>query len=101
MQLELAFIKLEAGVSWRPGCSVVDGFSAQVVAGVHVSSKRHQQLDHVKHVASSCVVQGRLVELHRVDLGTCRKVAIGKLLVEILNKAIIWIRVMAVTTNYL
>lgn len=92
VELELAFIKREAGVSRRAGSCVVDGFSAQVVAGEHVSSKRHQQLDQVNHVASGGVVQGCLVELHRVDLGTCRKVAIERVFVVIVNKAMVSLR---------
>lgn len=76
-EIELTVIKREAGVSWRRRCSIVDSFSSQVVTGVHVGSERHQQFDQVHHVSSSCVVQGRLMELHWIHLGACRKLSLA------------------------
>lgn len=66
----VTFIKVDAGGRGRPGGRVVCRLSSKVVSGVHDSSGFHQQLDHVHHVDSSCMMQSRLVERHWIHVGT-------------------------------
>lgn len=71
--VEITFIKLEAGVRGRGRHRVVEWLLSEIVTGVHVGSKFHQQLDHVHHVGSSGVVQSRLMKIHWIHIGTCTK----------------------------
>lgn len=67
------FVKPNAGVRGRCRCCVVCRLSSQVITRVHIGSKLHQQLHHIHHVNSCCMVQCCLVELHWIHISTCRK----------------------------
>lgn len=65
---ELTLVELEAEVRGRAQAGVVDGLSMQVVSGVDVAPKLHQELDQVDVFHFGCMVEGRLMELGGVHV---------------------------------
>lgn len=58
---ELTLIELEAEIWGRAHAGVVDGFSFQVISGVHISPKLNQELDQINVFDFGCVVKRRLM----------------------------------------
>lgn len=68
---ELTLVELEAEIRGRAQAGVVDGFPLQVVSGVHVSPKLHQELNQVNVFHFGCMVKGCLMELGGVHVCPC------------------------------
>lgn len=65
---KLTLVELEAEIRGRAQAGVVDGFSVQVVSGVHISPKLNQELNQVDVFHFGCMVKGRLMELGGVHV---------------------------------
>lgn len=68
---ELTLIELEAEIRGRSHVGVVDGFSFQVISGVHVSPKLNQELDQINVFNFGCVVKRRLMQLGGIHVCPC------------------------------